>query len=267
MGGVAAALGQPAPPAQNSLIAQAFQQQQTTIPQDITALAAKLQIAPLAEQQQAEQQLADLLQQLHQLIQAQVQFQEQMNANKNSTFYMKPQLCDQNVYQRTAAQPTVQLAPEQQQVIRRHLPFMCDEVQKEMDLVFNGINAVKITRVTLDKQQRFFWIQGIDSQFKLFWSNEQDQPAIGSLTLRNNIRHLLIGKPAHDYVKCKLDLKSLAQVHEPDFSSVNKSSIMLYLTIICDKRDINIIFSDVDDLEVWAAALIERSGCTSIYCE
>lgn len=49
---------------------------------------------------------------------------------------------------------------------------MCDEVRKETDLVFNGINAIKITRVTLEKQQRFFWVQGVDAQFKLFWSNE-----------------------------------------------------------------------------------------------
>lgn len=52
-----------------------------------------------------------------------------------------------------------------------------------------------------------------------------------------------------------------------DYAKVNKQHLKLYLSLVCDKRDVNIIFENVDDLELWAAAVIEFSGCKSIYCE
>ncbi|KAH0577572.1 hypothetical protein SS50377_20926 [Spironucleus salmonicida] len=112
-----------------------------------------------------------------------------------------------------------------------------------------GQFSTKIQRLTLDTADKYFWLD--KNVQKVFWSNTEGQAACGSFSLCN-ILYILVGQHSIDYTKAKISYSDVSGL-------VSSQSVPVkpQISIINDKRDINIIFPNIEKCDIWVAALTQ----------
>ncbi|CAL6006287.1 Conserved_hypothetical protein [Hexamita inflata] len=268
---------------------QLFQQQQQYIPQqqyapvqqqplyiqarhninvqdEIYQLQQKLQQLSVPELSVAHKLLSELTQSVEQTIRSYKPIQiNQQNKNVPVQSYNQVSQPDyQELYRQEVEQPVHQLLEDalpqqkQQKYAAKPLQFPRSSVYDKIENSLQGINAIKIQKVTSEASQKFFWVQDTPTGYKLLWSNQQGEPATGSMSL-STVQYLLVGGLSQQFIKCRVKVDDLKTMKKSTQQPVSKQ-----ITLIGDKKDVTIQMGSMEDIELWTAAFEKFGGAAKI---